>query len=141
MIRSESSDLAEATALGLTVLDDPSPVAVRRAIENGAAGVLAADDLDVTLGPALAALRAGLCVVPRARARQVVRPALTHRERQVLGLVCEGRTNAEIGRALFLAESTVKCHLSTAFAKLGVVSRREAAAVARELSLELTVAG
>jgi DNA-binding NarL/FixJ family response regulator len=137
MATAYDSDLREAQALGLEVLDDPSPVEVRRAIEKGAAGVIDARELDTSLAPALAALRAGLTVVPRRRSRQVVRPALTHRERQVLALVCEGRTNAEIGRSLFLAESTVKCHLSTAFSKLGVASRREAAALARELSLEL----
>jgi DNA-binding NarL/FixJ family response regulator len=40
-----------------------------------------------------------------------------------------GMTNAEIAAKLFLAESTVKSHLSSAFAKLGVASRSEAAAV------------
>ena len=47
----------------------------------------------------------------------------------------EGRTNGEIARALILAESTVKCHVSTAYSKLGVGSRREAAALASELGL------
>jgi DNA-binding NarL/FixJ family response regulator len=91
--------------------------------------------LGTTLGPALAAVRAGLTVVPRDHARQVVRPALSHRERQVLALMSEGRTNGEIARALILAESTVKCHVSTAYSKLGVASRREAAALAAELGI------
>ncbi len=40
-----------------------------------------------------------------------------------------GFTNSEIGARLFLAESTVKSHLSSIFVKLGVSSRNEAAAV------------
>jgi hypothetical protein len=43
--------------------------------------------------------------------------------------VVEGCTNSEIGARLFLAESTVKSHLATAFSKLGVRSRRDAAAM------------
>ena len=91
--------------------------------------------LEETLAAAIAAVRAGLTVVPRDHGRQLVRPALSHRERQVLSLMAEGRTNGEIARALILAESTVKCHVSTAYSKLGVGSRREAAALASELGL------
>ena len=59
-------------------------------------------------------------------------PSLTPRERQVLGSVVTGRTNAQIADQLGLAESTVKSHLSSAFAKLGVASRAEAAALIRD---------
>jgi DNA-binding NarL/FixJ family response regulator len=131
----EAERLAEAARLGVMVLDDPRAVDVRRALEEGATGVVARGELATTLAPALAAVRAGLTVVPREHARQVVRPALSHRERQVLSLMAEGRTNGEIARALILAESTVKCHVSTAYSKLGVASRREAAALAAELGL------
>ena len=41
----------------------------------------------------------------------------------------EGCTNGEIAQRLFLAESTIKSHLATAFAKLGVRSRRDATAM------------
>jgi DNA-binding CsgD family transcriptional regulator len=51
------------------------------------------------------------------------------REKQVLQLVADGLTNAEIACRLFLSESTVKSHLSSSFRKLGVSSRSEAAAV------------
>jgi DNA-binding NarL/FixJ family response regulator len=59
----------------------------------------------------------------------VEKPAFSHREKQVLRLVADGLTNSEIAERLFLSESTVKSHLSTAFAKLGVRSRKEAAAL------------
>jgi DNA-binding NarL/FixJ family response regulator len=131
----EAEGLTEAARIGIVVLDDPRPVDVRRALEEGATGVVARGELGTTLGPALAAVRAGLTVVPRDHARLVGRPALSHRERQVLALMSEGRTNGEIARALILAESTVKCHVSTAYSKLGVASRREAAALAAELGI------
>ena len=47
----------------------------------------------------------------------------------MLALVVEGCTNAEVATRLFLAESTVKSHLSGAFARLGVRSRRDAVAL------------
>jgi len=49
------------------------------------------------------------------------------REKQVLGLVVMGYMNCQIAERLFLAQSTVKSHLSSAFGKLGVRSRNEAA--------------
>ena len=55
--------------------------------------------------------------------------ALTTREKQILALVITGLTNAQIAGRLFLAESTIKSHLSSAFSKLGVSSRYEAATV------------
>ena len=55
--------------------------------------------------------------------------ALTTREKETLALSSRGLTNAQIALKLFLAESTVKSHLSSAFSKLGVSSRYEAATV------------
>ena len=51
---------------------------------------------------------------------------LSERESEVVVLVAEGLTNAEIGRALFLGRETVKTHLSRAYRKLGVRNRTEA---------------
>jgi DNA-binding NarL/FixJ family response regulator len=54
---------------------------------------------------------------------------LSMREKQVLGMLVMGFTNAEIAAKMFLAESTVKSHLSSAYTKLGVRSRKDAASM------------
>jgi DNA-binding CsgD family transcriptional regulator len=59
---------------------------------------------------------------------------LTRREQQVVLLVAEGLTNAEIARTLWISPGTVRRHLENVFAKLGVHTRT--AAVARILDAE-----
>lgn len=54
--------------------------------------------------------------------------ALTGRERQILELIADGKTNREIGAVLFLAEGTVRNQVSQILAKVGAGSRAEAAA-------------
>jgi DNA-binding NarL/FixJ family response regulator len=99
---------------------------VRAALTAGAAGVVLHDDLDSALAPCLQSVQAGQVCVPRAHWRQIEPPALSAREKQILGLVVMGYMNGQIAERLFLAESTVKSHLSSAFGKLGVRSRNEA---------------
>jgi DNA-binding NarL/FixJ family response regulator len=99
---------------------------VRAALTAGAAGVVLYDDLDSALAPCLQSVQAGQTCVPRGHWRQIEPPALSSREKQILGLVVMGYMNSQIAEQLFLAESTVKSHLSSAFAKLGVRSRNEA---------------
>ena len=60
---------------------------------------------------------------------------LTARERDVVRLVAGGHTNREIGDRLFISEKTVSVHVSNAMAKLGALSRYEAAASAERLDL------
>lgn len=55
---------------------------------------------------------------------------LTSREREVLDLVAQGRTNRQIGETLFISAKTASVHVSNILAKLGVANRGEAAAVA-----------
>ncbi len=60
---------------------------------------------------------------------------LSEREREVLRLISAGQSNAEIARALVIAISTVKTHTNSIFGKLGITSRTQAIARARELHL------
>lgn len=61
--------------------------------------------------------------------------ALTPREREILGLVAEGRSNGEIGRLLFISAKTVSVHVSNILGKLDAAGRTEAAAIARRRGL------
>ena len=65
---------------------------------------------------------------------------LSRREREVLSLIAEGRTNREIGERLFISQKTVGVHVGNILSKLGVSGRVEAAAVAIRLGLADTVA-
>ena len=76
----------------------------------------------------VALMRSGLVGIP-------VNSAYTARELEVLVLVAEGRTNADIGRALHISEATVKTHLLRIFAKLDVADRTAAVTTAMSYGL------
>jgi DNA-binding NarL/FixJ family response regulator len=107
---------------------------MRRLLDGGIDGFVFADQLEQALAPTVAAVFAGQIVVPRDMRESVERPSLSTRERQILAMVVMGLTNQEIGARMFLAESTVKSHLSSAYNKLGVRSRSEAVAVVTDRS-------
>lgn len=104
---------------------------ILRAVEAGAAGYLLKDMARAELADAIrAAVRGETVLAPSVAGRLVdrlrtrpERPRLSDREVAVLRLVAEGATNAEIGRRLFVAESTVKTHLLRIFGKLEVTDR------------------
>jgi DNA-binding NarL/FixJ family response regulator len=98
-------------------------------LASGADGILYERDIDVTLGPTCRLAAMGHVSVPTGMRHAVQPPALSHREKQTLGLALAGLTNAQIARRIYIAEGTVKTHLSSAFRRLGVHSRREAAAL------------
>jgi len=102
---------------------------VRRALRAGARGFVPNSDVDGCLLATIQAAVAGQVCVPCGAQVQLVRPALSHLEKKILELIAQGLTNNEIAGRLFLAESTVKTHVSTCFRKIGVASRAEAAAV------------
>ena len=116
------------------------------AIEAGASGYLlkAAPQAEILAG--IRAVAAGETVLaPSIAAKLVSRvradaasepiPTLSPREREVLALVADGRSNPEIARALYLGEATVKTHLLHVFEKLGVNDRTRAVTRAMELGL------
>ncbi|MGW7266619.1 response regulator [Streptomyces sp. NPDC054842] len=116
---------------------------ILRAVEAGAAGYLLKDLPRGELAAAVrAAARGETVLAPSVAARLVdrlrsrpERPRLSERETAVLALVAEGCTNAEIGRRLFIGESTVKTHLLRAFGKLGVDDRTAAVTCAMRWGL------
>jgi len=116
---------------------------ILRAVEAGAAGYLLKDLTRAELtGAVRAAARGETVLAPSVAARLVdqlrsrpERPHLSERETAVLRLVAEGCTNAEIGRRLYIGESTVKTHLLRVFGKLGVADRTAAVTSAMRYGL------
>jgi DNA-binding NarL/FixJ family response regulator len=98
-------------------------------LEAGVDGLVFESQLESALPAVVKAVCAGQVTLPRELRQSAERPVLSVREKQILGLVTLGLANAEIAAKLHLAESTVKSHLSSAFVKLGVRSRNEAAAL------------
>lgn len=113
----------------IVVSPDRGQVGVRRAIRAGADAVVVEEELAGTLVPALRAVAAGLSAVPMGLRTAAEGPGLSHREREVLRLAIAGNTNSEIASTLYLAQSTVKSHLSSAYRKLGAGSRTDAASL------------
>jgi DNA-binding NarL/FixJ family response regulator len=72
---------------------------------------------------------------PRRREATQSLQLLTDREREVLGAVGQGMSNAEIGRSLFMSEATVKTHVSRLLTKLGAHNRVQVAIVAHDAGL------
>jgi DNA-binding NarL/FixJ family response regulator len=106
----------------------------RDALQAGASGFVHAEMMPDQLVRALAVAARGELVAPRELLRYVLskdNPAdlitLSVRQREILGHVVEGLSNAEIGRRLYLSESTIKQHLRAAYKLLGVSNRTEAA--------------
>ncbi|HEV2252185.1 MAG TPA: response regulator transcription factor [Streptosporangiaceae bacterium] len=123
----------KAKVLILTSVTDP--VAAGRAMREGAAGVLYKDvDPDALVRAIRAVYDGHLLLAPEAAEYLLRSPdrapgldALTAREREVLAELAQGRSNREIARALHVAEKTVKAHVSSVLAKLGVQDRTQAA--------------
>lgn len=113
------------SAVLVAVVSERDRKRLRSALAEGADGIVVRDRLEA-IGVTIRAAHAGQVTVPRELRTSLVRPSLSVREKQVLGMVVLGFTNGEIARQLVLAESTIKSHLSSAFTKLGVTSRGEA---------------
>jgi DNA-binding NarL/FixJ family response regulator len=115
--------------LVLVVGSDETGRPLRAALRAQVEAVVYLDQVDEALMPTVRAVHAEQVVFPRRERRKAEVPVLSHRERQVLRLAVQGCSNDQIAGHLFLATSTVKSHLTSAFAKLAVRSRSEAAAL------------
>jgi len=131
-----------ARVLVLTSATEPASASL--AVRSGAAGMLYKDVDPDALVRAIRSVHDGhLLLAPEAagslaRSGGVWGPgtpgggldALTSREREVLAELAKGRSNREIARALTVSEKTVKAHVSSVLAKLGVQDRTQAALLA-----------
>jgi DNA-binding NarL/FixJ family response regulator len=113
-------------------VDSGSGRAARAARSNGAA-LAAAESTAAGAGPVTVPAQRGDppggAESPAGRGGPVWRVALTERELQVLHGMAEGKSNAEIGRDLYVSEDTVKTHARRLFRKLRVRDRAQAVAV------------
>jgi DNA-binding NarL/FixJ family response regulator len=110
---------------------------ILKAIEAGATGYLLKDATREELFRAIRAAAAGTSVLAPTVASRLMgqlrapgQESLSAREIEILDHVARGRTNKEIGAALFISEATVKTHLLHIFAKLEVQDRTQAVTVA-----------
>jgi DNA-binding NarL/FixJ family response regulator len=131
--------------LVLSLFEDEESVFL--ALRAGARGYVLKDADEDELTGALRAVARGEAIFSQAVAGRVlaffarpqntpkVFPALTDREREILGLIARGRANPAIARALSLSPKTVANYVSAIFAKLQVADRAEAMIRAREAGL------
>ncbi|WP_233644733.1 response regulator [Streptomyces sp. BSE6.1] len=139
------SRMPELACLMLTSFDDEE--ALLDSIMAGAAGYVLKQIQGSDLVSAVRTVAAGQSLLdPSAATKLMARlrgeqareeapealPGLTDREREILALIGEGLTNRQIGQRLYLAEKTVKNHISRLLAKLGVERRIQAAVIATQ---------
>lgn len=123
----------------LVVTNYDTDADILSAVEAGASGYLLKDTPPSELLAAVRSAAAGDSVLSPSIATKLMtrvrkpETSLSPREIEVLKLVAAGKTNREIGKELFLSETTVKSHLVHIFSKLGVKSRTSAVARAQEL--------
>jgi DNA-binding NarL/FixJ family response regulator len=133
---------ARASAARVLVLTSATePASAHQAVRAGAAGLLYKDVDPDALVRAIRSVHDGHLLLASEAAGTLVGSAgggaaltglaaLTGREREVLAEIAQGRSNREIARALSVSEKTVKTHVSSVLAKLGVQDRTQAALVA-----------
>lgn len=108
------------------------------ALQAGARGFIHARMQPEQIARAISVAARGEIVAPRglieylATGEYTGHAALRPRQQEILELVAEGMSNAEIARRLYLSESTIKQHLRAAYRVLGVSNRTEAAKLVRD---------
>ena len=105
-----------------------------RAFRGGVKGFLAKDAEPQQIQEAVRKVAEGESFIPPEialkLAESISRPELSQRETQVLQCLARGKSNKEIGRALFLCEGAVEYHVKSILSKLDAVGRAEAIAIA-----------
>ena len=139
-IRSANPDIQ---VIALTSFADEE--LVQRALQSGAISYVLKNVHSDRLAQAIREAYQGRSVIDAAAAQVLVQAAqgspspgynLTERERQVLGLMTEGKTNQEIAERLTLSVGTVRFHVSNILSKLGVSNRTEAVSLALQHKLD-----
>jgi two-component system, NarL family, response regulator LiaR len=120
-------DAIRAGAAGYLLKDAPREE-VLRAIRGTVAG-------RTYLDPGVAGKVVGEVASPSKRPAPAIIGKMTEREGEVLGLLARGLGNADIARQLFLSEGTVRNHIASIVAKLGVEDRTQAALLAMQAGL------
>ena len=129
--------VAEDGTQGVVLIsEEERAVSALRAMQLKGWGVVPPDAPPEELAAAVAAAGQGLIVLPKPLTERLLQEpaspaegpfeALTAREREVLDLLAHGLRNAEIAGELHISEHTVKFHISSLYAKLGVTNRAEA---------------
>ena len=113
---------------------------IHQALQAGAAGYLIKAMSHDTLVDALRRVHAGARFLPtpvaQSLATRTPNSDLSPREREVLSLMVQGKSNREIGAALKITEATVKCHVGVILERLGVTDRTQAVITALQRGLE-----
>jgi two-component system NarL family response regulator len=109
------------------------------ALRAGAKGFLAKDAHPQQIREAVRKVAEGESFIPPEialkLAESISRPELSQRETQVLQCLARGKSNKEIGQALFISEGTVQLHVKSILSKLDAVGRAEAIAIAARRGL------
>lgn len=125
-------EFPQARIIVLTTFDGDEDI--YRALQAGAKGYLLKDMFGDDLMDAIRAVHAGKSRIPASVAQRladrVAGQELTARETEVLQLIVAGNSNKEIGTELHISEATVKTHINSLLAKLGVTDRLQAATTA-----------
>jgi DNA-binding NarL/FixJ family response regulator len=139
----------EARIMMLTTFEDDEYV--QEALEHGAAGYILKDIPPAELIASIRVVAGGAFLIAPSVAKSLIHRAylkpefsptpepewlrqLSRREREILGRLVEGRSNKEIAAELFIAEQTVRNHISVIYDKTGVDDRAQAVRLAREAS-------
>ena len=138
-VRNLQAQVPEAPVLVLGLQEVQLPLA-RAALQAGARGFIHAQMPPQQIVRALEVALEGKVVLPRELLKALVEEEqsstenlsrLSPKQREILAMVAEGLSNAQIARRSFLSKSTIKQHLRAAYKVLGVKNRTEAAAVFR----------